>query len=232
MRARRAVARGHAVSATGPTSSPGRLRITSVVDQVHAVLRERILSGELPGGERLRQELLAVELGVSRTPLREALRLLATEGLVELEPNRGARVSMLRFGDMRHAWNARLALEPGAARLAAAAGGDVAPMHTAIAAQREAADDPVRSFAVNRDFHLALAAAAGNPHLVHFAHVLWAPQVGAPIYSLQLGGPGDVLAWADEHEAIAAAVAGGDGGRAEALTRAHIAAWPPRAPAQ
>ena len=56
--------------------------VTSVVDQVYEVVRERILAGALVGGARLRQETIAAELGVSRTPLREALRRLASEGLV------------------------------------------------------------------------------------------------------------------------------------------------------
>src|SRR3954471_7955836 len=95
----------------------GPLQIQSVVDQVYAAVRARILSGDLPRGTRLRQASLADELGVSRTPLREALRRLSTEGLVEFSPNRGATVSELDFGDIRHAWAARVALEPGAARL-------------------------------------------------------------------------------------------------------------------
>src|SRR5437667_6981136 len=100
-------------------SSSGPLQIQSVVDQVYAAVRSRILSGELAAGSRLRQTSLADELGVSRTPLREALRRLSTEGLVVLETNRGATVAKHDLSDMLHAWRARLALEPAAARLAA-----------------------------------------------------------------------------------------------------------------
>jgi DNA-binding GntR family transcriptional regulator len=65
-------------------SSPnGRLEIQSVVDHVYTALRERILSGDLPRASKLRQVSLAEEMGVSRTPLREALRRLAAEGLVD-----------------------------------------------------------------------------------------------------------------------------------------------------
>src|SRR4249920_728819 len=117
------------------------LHIVSVVDHVYASLRERILAGDLPRGTRLRQAALAEELGVSRTPLREALRRLSTEGLVEFSPNRGATVSELDFGDMRHAWSARVALEPGAARLAAQRrhAPAIAAMRAAIDHQRQAA---------------------------------------------------------------------------------------------
>jgi len=74
-------------------SASAPLQIQSVVDQVYDAVRARILSGDLPRGSRLRQAALADELGVSRTPLREALRRLATEGLVEFEANRGATVA-------------------------------------------------------------------------------------------------------------------------------------------
>jgi DNA-binding GntR family transcriptional regulator len=213
-----------------PVQPPrGPLLIQSVVDHVYAALRERILSGELERGTRLRQASLADELGVSRTPLREALRRLASEGLVELSPNRGATVSMLDFGDMRHAWAARLALEPGAARLGAERrdGDAIARLRASVAAQRQAHRDGAESYAVNREFHLALVASSGNPHLMRFAEMLWVPRIGVPIYEMQADDPEQVLIWADEHERITDAVDAGDPGEADRLTREHIAAWPP-----
>lgn len=213
-----------------PSAAPrGPLLIQSVVDHVYAALRERILSGELERGTRLRQASLADELGVSRTPLREALRRLASEGLVELSPNRGATVSSLDFSDMRHAWAARLALEPGAARLAAERGDGpaVERLRAAVEAQRRRHRDVAESYAVNRGFHLALVAASGNPHLMRFGEMLWVPRIGVPIYEMQADDPAQVLLWADEHERITDAVAAGDGDGAARLTREHIAAWPP-----
>jgi DNA-binding GntR family transcriptional regulator len=220
-----------AVPEPPPTVVP--LNIQSVVDHVYAALRERILAGELRRGTRLRQASLAEELGVSRTPLREALRRLATEGLVEFSPNRGATVSELDFGDMRHAWAARVALEPGAARLAAERcdAQAIATMHAAIDRQRSVAGDKIESFAANRAFHLALAAASGNPHLTRFAEMLWVPRIGVPIYQAQAPEPAGAQAWADEHERIAEAIASGDADAAERLTREHVQAHPPVAPA-
>src|SRR5205085_290108 len=180
-------------------SSPnGRLEIQSVVDHVYTALRERILSGDLPRASKLRQVSLADEMGVSRTPLREALRRLAAEGLVDFSPNRGATVSELDFGDMRHAWSARVALEPGAARLAADRGdaGAIAAMRSAVAEQRRVGDDRDASFAANRRFHLSLAAASGNPHLTRFAEMLWVPRIGVPIYQAQAVEPSGAQAWA------------------------------------
>ena len=213
-----------------PTIAP--LHIQSVVDHVYSALRERILSGDLPRGTKLRQASLADELGVSRTPLREALRRLSTEGLVEFSPNRGATVSELDFGDMRHAWSARVALEPGAARLAAQRRDpeSIALMRDAVKLQRQAAGDGMDSFAANRSFHLALAAASGNPHLTRFAEMLWVPRIGVPIYQAQAAEPRGAAGWADEHEGIVDAIASGDADAAERLTREHVSAHPPVAP--
>ena len=199
------------------------------MDHVYTALRERILSGDLPRASKLRQVSLAEEMGVSRTPLREALRRLAAEGLVDFSPNRGATVSELDFGDMRHAWAARVALEPGAARLAAERRDPdgIAAMREAIADQRSADGERGQSFSANRAFHLALAAASGNPHLTRFAEMLWVPRIGVPIYAAQAAEPAGPSAWADEHERIADAIERGDADAAERLTRAHVAAHPP-----
>lgn len=207
----------------------GQLEIRSVVDQVHEELLQRIVAGELPPGSRLRQEALAEELGVSRTPLREALARLVSEGLVELEPNRGATVARRDFGDMEQAWRARLVVEPGAARLAAERRDPAVleRMREIVRRQRDVADDLTASFELNRDFHLALVNAAGNPHLSRFADLLWLSRIGVPIFARQARDRAQILSWADEHEAILAAVAAGRGARAERLTREHIAAYPP-----
>ena len=216
-------------SAMSTPATSGPLQIQSVVDQVYAAVRARILSGELARGSRLRQAALAEELGVSRTPLREALRRLATEGLVEFEANRGATVAEHDFGDQRQSWLARLALEPGAARLAAERcdADSIAGMRAAIDAQRAAGGDPAASYDVNRGFHLALVAASGNPYLSRFAEMLWTPQLGVLIYAMQADDPAHVLAWADQHERITDAVEAGDADLADRLTREHIAAHPP-----
>ena len=80
------------------------LQIETVADRVYDEVRRRIIEGELERGTKLRQEALADALGVSRTPLREALRRLAAEGLVEFHPNRGATVPTLSAEDVRSAY--------------------------------------------------------------------------------------------------------------------------------
>jgi DNA-binding GntR family transcriptional regulator len=204
-----------------------RVVASSMVEQTCDILRERIRTGEIPPGTRLRQEVLAEELGISRTPLREAMRLLAADGLVELEPNRGAIVTALRHDDQVAFWEARLALEPAAARLAAErpSATGIEAMRTAIAEQRSARADG-EGFAANRAFHLALVAAAGNPHLDRFAETLWVRTVGQSIYTAQSSDATVVAAYADQHAAMLAAIERGDAERAERLTREHILASP------
>jgi DNA-binding GntR family transcriptional regulator len=209
--------------------SQGQLEIRSVVDEVHDVLLGRIVASELAPGTRLRQEALADELGVSRTPLREALVRLASEGLVEFTPNRGATVARRDFSDMQQAWRARLVIEPGAARLAAERRDTEAieRLRETVRRQRLAAGDVTTSFALNREFHVTLVQASGNAHLAQFAELLWLTRIGVPIFARQARDREHILVWADEHEAITEAVSAGQGVRAERLTRDHIAAYPP-----
>ena len=196
-----------------------------MVEQTCEILRERIRTGELPPGTRLRQETLAEELGISRTPLREAMRLLAADGLVELEPNRGAVVTALSREAQVRFWEARLALEPAAARLGAEVRNREAlkAMAAAIAEQRAGADG---GFAANRAFHLAVVHSAGNPHLYRFAESLWVQAVGSVIFDAQTEDAQMAKSYAEPHQAILDAITAGDAELAERLTREHILASP------
>ena len=174
-----------------PAAAPDRLDIASVVDQVYAAIRDRITSGSLARGARIHQEDLAEDLGVSRTPVREALRRLAAEGLVEMRTNRGARVADIDQVDMRAAYEARLVIEPGAARLAAGRrfAAPLARMRAALAAQRRAIPNVRRSFEANREFHIALVQASGNDFLLQFVQRLWVARIGEMIYERQVETP-------------------------------------------
>ena len=227
-----------------PAAPPDRLYIASVVDQVYMAIRERISSGSLPRGARVHQEDLAEELGVSRTPVREALRRLAAEGLVEMRTNRGARVADVDQIGMRSSYEARTVIEPGAARLAAGRRLEepLARMRAAVAAQRRSLRSVQRSFEANREFHLALAEASGNEFLVQFAERLWVARIGETIYERQVEtrpddsraghlseagrrAPGNrdrMLLDVREHELIIEAIEAGDGRRAESLVRRHL----------
>jgi DNA-binding GntR family transcriptional regulator len=143
-------------------------------------------------------------LGGSMVPLRQALRRLPGEGLVVLQPNHGATVADLDFGDMRDAWTARLVIEPAAARVAAARSpaADLEPMRDAIARQR-AQPDPAGSLDANREFHPGAGRRPGNPHLRHFAELLWVARISVAIYTAQAAQAEGSTGWASEHEAIA-----------------------------
>ena len=90
-----------------------------IVDHLTATLQARVLSGEIPSGSRLRQEAIAREFGVSRTPVREALRQLQALGIARLEHNRGAIVRAPTPRELREAYEVRAELEGLAAELAA-----------------------------------------------------------------------------------------------------------------
>jgi DNA-binding GntR family transcriptional regulator len=108
-------------------SRPLALQRVSTVDAIAAALRTRIMDGELAAGERLRELELADAYGVARHSLRAALRDLAAEGLVTIEPNRGARVAQLTADDVGPLFELRVALELEAARLALARNGGRLP---------------------------------------------------------------------------------------------------------
>jgi DNA-binding GntR family transcriptional regulator len=161
---------------------------------------------------------------VSRTPLREALGRLAAEGLVSFHPNRGAHVVDLTHEDVRAAYEARLVVEPGAARLAATRRpqAEIEAMLDAVAEQRRH-DGGLASYRSSRTFHLALVRGSGNEYLVRTAEALWVPGIAQAIYERQAGTRDDTLADALEHERIVTAIAAGDPDLAEVLVRRHIA---------
>ncbi len=198
-------------------------QVQSVADQVYEVLRERIASGKIERGSRLHQEDLAKEFGVSRTPVREALRRLAAEGLVDLFANRGARVATATDEQLRSSYETRLVVEPGAARMAAERGlsEPMKLMRAAIADEERAGRSPAKHFKANRAFHLALVKATGNPQLVQFMEHVWIGRIGATLYEDRLDPPG-LNADHDAHRSIAEAIESGDGERAEDLTRGHL----------
>jgi len=208
--------------ASPPPDDPG-FQVQSVADQVYAVLRERIAGGDLERGSRLHQEDLAAEFGVSRTPVREALRKLAAEGLVDLYANRGARVATATDEQLRSSYETRLVVEPGAARMAAdrLIPAAIEAMKSAIRAEEKAGRSSAKLFQANRSFHLALIEGSGNPQLVAFMEHVWIGRIGATLYEARLDEKG-LSADYDAHSAIASAIENGKPGEAERLTRGHL----------
>lgn len=142
------------------------------IDQAYEAIREGILGGRYPAGDRLREEELAEEVGVSRTPVREALRRLDGEGLVEFVPNRGAHVAAWSDGDLDEIFDLRAVLEGFAARLAArrakpehlARLRDLADRMDALAGGRSR-DRFDRISELNNEFHATIVEAGGNRKL-------------------------------------------------------------------
>jgi DNA-binding GntR family transcriptional regulator len=144
--------------------------VTNAV-RVQEELREAILAGSLPPGARLRAEPLAERLRTSRTPVREALILLAREGLVDIEPRRGAIVRSFDAADLADLYDVRALIEPHAARRAATRIGraELARLGEicAEADARGAADDAAveDQVALNEEFHRIVVTAAESPRL-------------------------------------------------------------------
>jgi DNA-binding GntR family transcriptional regulator len=139
------------------------------VDDLAEAIQTRIISGDIPAGARLRQEQLAAEYRLSRTPIREALRKLQAEGSVELVPNQGAVVRGTTVRDVREGYEVRAELEGMAAALAATWITDehLAQLREAEELFRGATGDSQSATwaRANDQFHEAVQAAAGNERL-------------------------------------------------------------------
>ena len=193
-----------------------------VREAAYEKLKRALTEGHLPPGARLSEPELAELLGVSRTPVREALMRLAQEGLVELLPGRGARVRELTPEEVHEVYVVRAALEAEAARLAATrhAPDDLAAL-AAAQAELEALppEDVAAQTAADARFHAALVAASGNRELERLFHQLDAKLALARRYSSDENQSPKTLA---EHRAILEAILAGDPDRAAAAARAHI----------
>ncbi|HEX6027009.1 MAG TPA: GntR family transcriptional regulator [Solirubrobacter sp.] len=127
--------------------------------RVRDLLEEAILEGDLKPGQRLRAEALAQRFGTSRTPIREALLQLEAQGLVDVEPNRGAVVRAFDRDDLRDLYELRALLEPRAAALAAR------NIDDADIERLEELCDAEDLIVANEAFHRIILEAAGSPRL-------------------------------------------------------------------
>lgn len=146
----------------------GELATASLVELAVARLSREILSGGSDPGERLIEEQLTRRFGISRAPLREALRLLAQQGLVEHVPRRGVRVATLSDRDVRELYEVRDVLEQHAVRVAFSGNRpDLGGVVAALEAMRAAAErgDRLDVADAHRRFHCSVVALAGNGQL-------------------------------------------------------------------
>lgn len=143
-------------------------------ERVADILAQRILSGELRPGERIKQDELAAELGISRIPVRDALRILETRGLVSLKANAGARVTSLTVKDMDMSYRLREMLEPmlladSIPRLTDADLDEMADLKR----QLEELQDLGEYLTLSRAFHWASFRGHDSPLLAQIVERLW-----------------------------------------------------------
>jgi DNA-binding GntR family transcriptional regulator len=202
-----------------------RLSYLSKADLVALTVRDMIRSGELPPGSVLRQRDVAQRLGVSPTPVREALQRLEAEGFVVSEAHRGAMV--VRSEDWRLYENAliRAALESLAAQLAAekATLADLAEMER-INEELAAVTDPDLAVQLNRRFHFRIYEASGSTVMLAQLNLLWRTLDGGPRVERPIS---ESVA---QHREILQALRLGDGAAVAERTRRHILEAFPRPP--
>lgn len=194
------------------------------VDQLADTVRERVMAGTYAPGHRLVEAALAAEFAASRGVVREALRRLAAEGVLEVAAHRGASVRRLARNDVAAITPVREVLEGMAARLAAARGGAARPMLEASMTEQEAAEragDPVGTFAAaNLSFHARILELAGNARLAEALRPLSLPLTRL-VYARLLERPARHRSRA-EHGEVVSAILCGDAEAAEAAMRAHV----------
>lgn len=195
-----------------------------VADWAYGRLRDAIHSGELISGEWLNVPGLAQELGVSRSPVREAVQRLVREGLAVEEPHRGAVVADIRWPQLRLIYEVREALEGMAARAAAERMSDEQLRELRAQLDRHwevvQAGDPDRHIDLDQEFHAQIRQATENPWLIDYLDRLRSLVRLAMRSTIVTGGPAEAL---KDHARIVEALESRDPQLAEDAARAHIA---------
>ena len=193
-------------------------------DDVVSGIRDMIVEGELAPGPRISERGLCERFGVSRTPLREALKVLASEGLVELTPNRGARVIRLTERDAEDMFEVMGTLEALAGELAAARIGregiaEIKALHYQMALHH-ARRELMPYFRLNQEIHRKIFELSGNRTLMNVYRGL-AGRIRRPRYLANISA----TRWAEamkEHEAILAALEAKDGQALGRILKDHL----------
>lgn len=193
-------------------------------DVVFESLRKAIVEGNLKPGQRLMEVQLAEQLGVSRTPVREAIRKLELEGFVIMLPRKGAYVADMSVKDIIDVLEVRGALEGLAANLAAERMGEkeIEELKKASEALNEAMENEDLDEILKRDveFHQRIFDAAGNKKLTQMINSLW-----EQVYRFRAGYMSDQNAMRgikEEHEHLIDAIVSGEGEKASKCAKEHI----------
>jgi DNA-binding GntR family transcriptional regulator len=199
-------------------------RAMTAAEAAYGHLRAMILDNHLPPGAQRLEAELAVELGMSRTPVREAMLRLQQDGLVSVTPRHGMRVAPISASDMRDIYDVLESLEPKAAELLARrglAGEELAPLSRACDAMEAAiaAEDRPAWAAADEAFHRGLAELCGNRRLAAMAMQVWDQSHRARMFTLAMR-PLPARSTA-EHRATLEAIRAGDADGAREIYRRH-----------
>ncbi len=199
-----------------------RLAPRALYEEVAERLRQRIFAGELAAGDWIDELRIAEQMGISRTPLREALKVLAAEGLVTMKVRRGAYVTQTSPKDLADVYHLLALLETDAASAVASRASDAELAELAALHQdlETALPDTARFFALNEAFHLRLLELADNHWRLQMVQDLRKVMKLHRQHSLQKAGrPAQSLA---EHRALMAALTARDAAGAAACMRVHM----------
>jgi DNA-binding GntR family transcriptional regulator len=203
--------------------TPEIITVSTLRAQVLAALRARIVTGQISVGTVYSARTLAQELGVSPTPVREALLDLVKEGVCEMVRNRGFRVTVPTEEELDEILELRLMLEvPMTGRVAGRLGPASEPRFRRLVEEMRlgAADGDLRVFlSADRDFHLGLLSLGGNQKLVELVGLL---RDQARLYALPDLDRELLVQSADEHEPLLEAIVSGDAPLAERLMHQHL----------
>lgn len=198
----------------------------SLVDRIENTLSDAIRRGTLPSGHRLREVPIAERFGCSTTPVREAIRRLASAGLVEVLPRRGAIVSTISVGAIHELYELRLLVEPTMARRAAASAADhpemIETLRGLVGRQSTQADTgDLNEGRLDAAFHAAIARLAGNETIAeHVAHAT--QRIEAVQARAQKWAPKGVEEALHFHSEILDAIIAADEDRAETIMHEHL----------
>jgi DNA-binding GntR family transcriptional regulator len=209
-------------SATGQART--RPNVMTLVEYAAGEMREQILDGDLPAGERILLDEVAEHLGISPIPLREALRTLATEGLVAPLPRRGYTVAPVTVADLEETYRVRMLLEPLAVELAVPAltPADIEHLREELEQTIVAisAEDWPAHRTHHRAFHFGIYEKCDSRWLIRFTGMLWANSDRYQRMTTQIRGElGDRMV---EHRAVLDACAEGAAEEAAERMRVHL----------
>jgi len=203
------------------TAAPAEpIRFQTKAEAVYDEIRRRILRGVLPPNSTLNQDALAPELGVSVTPVREAVRRLEAEGLVQFHAHRSVVVSPLSLAELSEIYDVRLRLDPYAAAVATAKASEETLLAIERMARTQVSSDPLEQATINRAFHRSIYAESGNRLLIETLDRLWERTDRYRI--LLVSSEIDVRQVVREHLEIVAAMQSRRSRLVAKLIRAHV----------